>query len=146
MLNLILPVTFVGRCPVVPTGIWKPATLSTITTSLFIVNVPVAAPMLTDVAAPKAFIVVAFVLNTLKAPVSSVIIFVPFTSISLSAFKSLSAVISLPAWMSCCVLKPPVICTAPVVLLVAFVLFCTISLGVVPSFIDSEPSVVTTVS
>ena len=28
-------------------------------------------------------------------------------------------------------------------LLVAFVLFCTISLGVVPSFIDSEPSVVT---
>ena len=65
--------------------------------------------MLIVVASPNASIRVALVLNTLNVPVSSVVMLVPLTCMSLSATISLSAVISTPACMLRCVLKPPVI-------------------------------------
>jgi len=49
---------------------------------LLIVVVPVAAPILTVVAAPKAFTVVALVLNTVAVPVALVVISPPLTAIS----------------------------------------------------------------
>ena len=94
------------------------------------------------VAAPNALMVVAFVLNTLNVPVSSVIMLVPLTWISLSAMISLSAVMSTPACRLRCVLIPPVTLRAPVTLSVASSLLSTITFGTDPNSTTSDPSVV----
>ena len=142
MLKRTCPVASDGRCASVPTGNCKLVTLSIITISLLIVSVPVVAPMLIVVASPNASMRVALVLNTLNVPVSSVIMLVPLTCMSLSATTSLSAVTSTPACMLRCVLRPPVICTAPVTLSVASSLFSIIIFGVVPNSTTSDPSTV----